>query len=331
VVAEIQMSPRTLVTGGGGFLGSHVVEALLGEGAAVRALVRATNVSRWLAERGAELVVGDVTHSEVQAAACEGCDVVVHAASLVTEVAVPDSEYFRVNAEASEELARRAAQCGVKRFVFVSSTSVHRPNSGRPLDETTAVDPEDAYGASKADAERRLAVVAAQTGLTLVVVRPSRIYGPRDGSLGRVFRAIDRRRFWMVGPCDAKVDFVYVTDVVAALCHAATRGAGVYLVGGPERVTLERFFTEIAAAFGRGLPRLRLPLRPTMLAAAIIARAYMAVGREPPVAPKRFAFFRNGRVVDASRARRDLGYVPAVHAREGIARTVRWYRETGGR
>jgi nucleoside-diphosphate-sugar epimerase len=325
------MSFRALVTGSGGFLGSHVVQGLLGEGAAVRALARSANVPRWLAACGAELVVGDMTRSEVQAAACEGCDIVVHAASLVTEVAVPDSEYFRVNAEASEALARTAARRGVKRFVYVSSTSVHRPNSGRPLDETTAVDPEDAYGRSKAEAERRLAAVAAATGLALVIVRPSRIYGPRDASLGRVFRAIDRRRFWMVGPCDAEVDFVYVTDVVAALCRAATRAAGVYLVGGPERVTLERFFIEIAAALGRGLPRFRLPLRGAMLAAAVIARAYTAVGREPPVAPKRFAFFRNSRVVDSSRARLDLGYAPAIRLHEGIARTAAWYRQSARR
>jgi len=325
------MSPRTLVTGAGGFLGSHLVEGLLGDGCAVRALARPTNVPRWLADRGAELVVGDVTRPEMQAAACQGCQVVVHAASLVTEVAVPDSEYFRVNAEASEALARSAARAGVKRFVFVSSTSVHRPNSGRPLDENTALEPEDAYGGSKADAERRLAAVAAETGLTLVVVRPSRIYGPRDASLGRVFRAIDQGRFWRVGPCNAEVDFVYVSDVVTALRRAATCGIGVYLVGGPERVTLERFFTEVAAALGRRLPRLRLPLGPAMLAAGVIARAYTAVGREPPVAPKRFAFFRNSRVVAASRARMDLGYAPAVRLRAGIARTAEWYREAGWR
>ncbi|HSD10269.1 MAG TPA: NAD-dependent epimerase/dehydratase family protein [Candidatus Binatia bacterium] len=323
------MSPRTLVTGSGGFLGSHLVEGLLGEGFAVRALARPTNVPRWLADRGAELVVGDVTLPEMQAAACQGCEAVVHAASLVTEVAVPDSEYFRVNAEASETLARSAARAGVKRFVFVSSTGVHRPNSGKALDESTPLEPEDVYGGSKAEAERRLTAVAVETGLTLVIVRPSRIYGPRDASLGRVFRAIDRRRFWLVGPCDAEVDFVYVTDVVAGLCRAATQGCGIYLIGGPERVTLERFFTEIAAALGRRLPRLRLPLRPAMLAAAAIARVYTAVGREPPVAPKRFALFRNSRVVDASRARLDLGYAPAVHFREGIARTAAWYRNAG--
>jgi nucleoside-diphosphate-sugar epimerase len=219
----------------------------------------------------------------------------------------------------------------VKRFVFVSSTSVHRPNSGQALDEIAAIDPEDAYGASKAEAERRLAAVAAETGLALVIVRPSRIYGPRDTSLGRLFRAIDRRRFWMVGPCDAEVDFVYVTDVVAALCRAITQGEGVYLVGGPERVTLERFFNAIAATLGRHLPGLHLPLGPAMLAAAIISRACTAVGREPPVAPKRLAFFRNGRVVDGSRARLNLGYAPAIRLHEGIARTGAWYRDSSGR
>jgi nucleoside-diphosphate-sugar epimerase len=68
-----------------------------------------------------------------------------------------------------------------------------------------------------------------------------------------------------------------------------------------------------------------------MLAAGVIARAYTAVGREPPVAPKRFAFFRNSRVVAASRARMDLGYAPAVRLRAGIARTAEWYREAGWR
>jgi nucleoside-diphosphate-sugar epimerase len=320
------MSARTLVTGAGGFLGSHVVEELLAEGARVRALVRPTNVPSWLAGRGAELVVGDVTLPEVQAAACRGCEVVIHAASLVTEVAVPDSEYFRVNAAASEALARAAAAVGARRFVFVSSTAVHRPNSGWPLDENTALEPEDAYGGSKAEAERRLAGVAADTGLALAIVRPSRIYGPRDTSLGRIFRAIDRRRFFLVGPCDAEVDFVYVSDVVAALRRAASHGDGIYLVGGPEPVSLEHFFAEIASALGRGLPRLRLPLRAAMLAAAVVARLYGAVGREPPVAPKRFALFRNGRVVDSSRARLHLDYAPVVHFREGIARTAAWYR-----
>jgi nucleoside-diphosphate-sugar epimerase len=265
----------------------------------------------------------------LQASLVRDVDVVVHVASLVTEVAVPDSDYFRVNAEASARLAGRAAAAGVPRFVFVGSTSVHRPNTGKPLDERSPLEPEDAYGASKAEAERRLAAITRETGMKVVVVRPSRIYGPRDGSLGRVFRAIARRRFLLIGDCTAQIDFVYVGDVVEALRAAARHGDGVYLVGGPQRVSLERFFREIAQALGAGLPSLRLPVRPAMFAAALIARAYVAIGREPPVAPKRFAFFRNSRVVDDSRARAELGYAPTIGIREGIARTAGWYREAG--
>ena len=321
------MTRRVVVTGAGGFLGSHVVERLLADGDRVRALVRARNVPSWLTRSGAEVIVGDVTDRALQAALCRDVDVLVHAASLVTEVAVTDAEYFRVNAEASEGLARQAAAAGVSRMVFVGSTSVHRPNTGKALDEQSPVDPEDAYGASKAEAERRLRAVSGETGLTIVVVRPSRIYGPRDTSLARVFRAIARRRFMLVGDCAAEVDFVYVTDVVEALRAAAARGSGIYLVGGPERVSLERFFREVAAALDRRLPSVRLPVRPAVAASAWIARAYAALGREPPVAPKRFAFFRNSRVVDGSRARAELGYRPAIGVRDGVARSARWYRE----
>jgi len=320
---------RILVTGAGGFLGSHVAERLLEQGHEVRALARRENIPGWLVKRGAEVVAGDVTDASSRAHICRGCDAVVHAAALVTEVAVPDTEYFRVNAEGSESLAREAARAGVRRFVYVSSTSVHRPNSGKALDVKTAIEPGDVYAQSKAEAERRLARVAAETALELVIVRPSRIYGPRDASLGRVFRAIDRRRFLLVGPCDAEIDFVYATDVAAALGAAVDRGSGVYLVGGPERLSIERFFIEIAAALGKRLPGTRLPLAPALFASRLIAWAWVRVGREPPVAPKRFAFFQNSRVVDNARACAELGYEPAVGVREGIRETARWYREAG--
>ena len=103
------MTRHVLVTGAAGFLGSHVVERLLAEGDRVRALARAQNVPRWLEGSGAELVVGDVTDPALQALLTRDVDVVVHVASLVTEVAVTDAEYFRVNTEASAHLARQAA------------------------------------------------------------------------------------------------------------------------------------------------------------------------------------------------------------------------------
>jgi nucleoside-diphosphate-sugar epimerase len=320
---------RALVTGAGGFLGSHLAERLLGDGVAVRALARPTNVPEWLRQASAELAVGDLRDPALRTAAVEGVDVVFHAASLVTEVNVPDSEYRQVNVEATAALALAAARAGARRFVHVSSTGVHRPNTGRVLDEATPLEPDDAYGRSKADAERRLSEVAGETGIELVIVRPSRIYGPRDASLGRVYRAIAARRFPLVGRCDALVDFVYVSDVVDALAASAMRGAGVYLVGGPERVPLARFFEEIAAALGTRLLPLRLPFHPTLAASRIVAALWKVAGREPPVAPKRIAFFRNSRFVDVSRAARDLGYAPKVAIATGVRVAAEWYRGAG--
>jgi nucleoside-diphosphate-sugar epimerase len=295
----------------------------------VRALVRAGNVPRWLEERGVELFVGDITDRESQRKLVEGCEVVFHAAALVTEVAATEADYVRVNVDGSEGLARTAIEAGARRIVFVSSTSVHAPNTDRALEESSLFDPQDAYGRSKAEAEIRLTRLAQEQRAELVILRPSRIYGPRDGSLGRVFRAIARRRLVLLGACTAQTDFVYVDDVVDALARAMTRGGGVYVVGGPERVSIERFFVEIARALDCRLPSVRLPFAPALLASALLARAYTVLGREPPVAPKRLAFFRNGRVVDHSRARRDLGYDPAVGVRDGVERTARWYQQAG--
>lgn len=320
---------NVLVTGAGGFLGSHLAERLLAEGHTVRTLARPANVPRWLGELGAELLVGDVTDPAVQAAAVEGCDWILHAASLVTEVNVSDSEYFRVNAEASEALARRAVNAGAGRFLYVSSTSVYPPNAGATLGEASPRAPQDAYGRSKAEAEDRLLRVSVEHGLPLVIVRPSRMYGPRDGSFLRVFRAIARHRFLLVGACTAECDFLHVRDAVAATLAAVQRGSRIYVIGGPERITIRRFLEEIADALGARLPPLRIPERPALLAARMVEVLWKAAGREPPIAPKRFAFFRDTRIVDSSRAGRDLGYRPTVSVREGVRETAEWYRRAG--
>ena len=329
MVEKAHLTMRIALTGAGGFLGSRLAERLVAEGHFVRALVRAANVPRWLEERGAELLVGDVTQEASQRALVAGCDIVFHVAGLVTEVAAGEAEYARVNVEGSEDLAQAAdrRRSATNRLRELDQRACaerrHTPRGVLAVRTRRRVRSIEGRGRAPVDPPGE------GTRSELVIVRPSRIYGPRDVSLGRVFRAIARRRLLLVGACTAETDFVYVDDVVAALVRSATRGDGVYVVGGPERVSIERFFVEIARALGRRLPPVRLPFGPTLVASAVLARAYTAFGREPPLAPKRLAFFRNGRVVDHSRARCDLGYDPAVGVREGVERTVRWYQQAG--
>jgi nucleoside-diphosphate-sugar epimerase len=145
---EASIVRRALVTGAGGFVGGNLVERLLADGDRVRVLVRPENAPAWLEERGAEIVVGDLTEATVRTRAVAECDVVFHVASYVTQVNATEADYLRVNAEATAELARAAAGAGVPRFVFVSSTAIYAP-SPVPVDEETPAAPYDAYGRSK--------------------------------------------------------------------------------------------------------------------------------------------------------------------------------------
>jgi nucleoside-diphosphate-sugar epimerase len=120
-------------------VGGHAAERLLSTGHGVRVLARPTNVPHRLAERGAEIVIGDLRDPAARADACRGCDAVIHAAALVTEVAVADADYVRVNVEASEALAREAARAR-------SSLRLRRVDVGPP--------PEHGQAARRRDRDR---------------------------------------------------------------------------------------------------------------------------------------------------------------------------------
>jgi nucleoside-diphosphate-sugar epimerase len=325
-VAKTTVS-RVLVTGATGFIGGRLARRLLADGARVRLLVRPTSSAAELAELGAEVVVGDVTDAASRAEAVEGCEIVHHTASLVTESNPSEAEYLRVNADATEELAGAAARAGVRRFVFVSSTAVYAPNEADVVDEGTPPAPQDAYGRSKLEAERRLERLAGDLGIA--IVRPSRVYGPGDRALLPAVRAIARRRFPLVGDGSACVDFLHVDDLVAALEAAAAKGRGTYVVAGPAPVTVRDFFAAFAEALGTRLLPLSLPARPALAASAVLTRAFALVGRESPVTPKKLAFFLNTRRASTTRARRELGWEPRIDVASGARATVVWYRSAG--
>jgi nucleoside-diphosphate-sugar epimerase len=159
-----------------------------------------------------------------------------------------------------------------------------------------------------------------------VTLRPARLYGPRDRALAPAIRGVARRRFPLVGRGDARVDFLYVGDLVDALVAASRRGTGAYVVGGPESVTIRGFFEAFAGALGTRLLPFHLPTRATLAASAAVAFAFGRAGVEPPVAPKKIAFFLNTRRVSSERARRELDWRPVVRVPEGAQKTVLWYR-----
>ena len=320
---------RVLVTGASGFVGGHVADRFAQAGWRVRCLVRPTSSRRWLASLGAEFALGDVGAGHGLAAACAGCDTVVHAAGLTN--AVHPGEYQRVNVEGTLRLWAAAEAAGARRFVLVSSLAAAGPSRGaEPQDETAEPRPVNAYGRSKLAGER--VVLGVGGPVQAVVVRPPAVYGPRDADFLALFRAAARGWFPRFGRGPRTLSLVHAVDLAEGIYLAAERGAAgrVYYVTDGAAHDLWEMAEGIGAALGRGVRALPVPAAALWLG-ALAGEAQAALLRRPGVLSfDRLAqFSRTGWTASDARARLELGYRSRYDLPSGLEDTVRWYRGVG--
>jgi nucleoside-diphosphate-sugar epimerase len=321
-----------LVTGATGFTGGRLVSHLVRAGDTVRALVRAPDRARAVTESGAELVTGDLTDAASLRRAVEGVEIVYNIAALYREAGLSAGAYRAVNADAVGTIVEAVREAGVRRVVHCSTVGVHGDIEHPPADEDAPLRPGDVYQETKVLGEQIGREAAARTGVDLVIARPTGIYGPGDRRLFKMFGAIARGRFIMLGPGRNFYHLTFIEDLCRGfhLCGTVPAAAGrTYILGGGEVTTLADLVTLTADVAGRGGPRLRLPVWPVWLAGAACEAVCRPVGISPPLYRRRVDFFRKSRAFDISRARRELGYAPATGLREGIGRTLEWYREHG--
>jgi nucleoside-diphosphate-sugar epimerase len=320
---------RALVTGATGFTGGHLARYLKAQGDDVRVLVRDAARGAPLTAEGFEVVRGDLTDASSMSAALQGVDVVYNIAALYREAGLPASTYRAVNAEAVAALIEAAARAGVKRVVHCSTVGVHGDVEHPPANEDAPLRPGDIYQETKVLGERLAREAAARSGVELVIARPTGIYGPGDRRLFKMFGAIARGRFVMLGRGRNFYHLTYIDDLCAGfrLCGTVDRAAGrTYILGGGETPTLEDIVRTTGRLAGRRAPGLRLPVWPVWLAGAVCEGLCRPLGIQPPLYRRRVDFFRKSRAFDISRARAELGYAPQVTMVEGIGRTLEWYR-----
>ncbi|HWP34237.1 MAG TPA: NAD-dependent epimerase/dehydratase family protein [Thermodesulfobacteriota bacterium] len=320
-----------LVTGAGGFIGRHLAARLLARGEQVRALD--LHLGRLPPADRLERLEGDLRLPEVAAAGVRGAEVVYHLASAHLAVSVPERHYWSVNVDGSVGLFLAARRAGVRRFVHVSSVGVYGPLGARPADETTPCAPVTLYERTKHAAELALAACAADGGPELVVARPAWTYGEGCPRTARLFRAVARRRFLMIGRGDTRRHPIAVEDLCAGLVLAAhvPHAAGrTYVLAGDEVVTLRELLATIAAVLGVEPPSVRVPVALAAPVAAVVEGVGRLVGVEPPFSRRSLIFFTQHYHYDTSRARRELGFAPAVRLAEGMASVRERLRAEGG-
>jgi len=301
-------------------------------GHSVRALVRDRERARDLEAAGVELVVGDIRDHAAVRQAMQGVDVVYNIAALYRQAGLPADTYRAVNAIAAGGIVDAAAEAGVPRVVHCSTVGVHGDVEHPPANEDAPLKPGDVYQETKLEGEGIVRAAAERTGVGVVIARPTGIYGPGDRRLLRLFRGVARGRFPVLGSGEIYYHLTYVDDLVEGfrLCGETPAAANrTYILAGGEVTTLNQLIGIVADVAGVRPPRLHLPVWPFWVAGAVCEAVCAPFGVEPPLFRRRVDFYTKSRAFDIARARAELHYDPQVNLRDGIGRTLAWYREHG--
>ena len=322
-----------LVTGGTGFVGAHVVRALLARGRSVRCLVRSSSRRANLEGLPVEIAVGDVTDPASVASAMAGIETVYHCAADYRLYAKDPRALWESNVAGTENVLAAASQAGVARVVHTSTVgALGRAADGSPATETTPVPPRAMIGhykRSKYKAEQ-VAQKWAEQGLDVVIVNPSTPVGELDVKptpTGQMIVDFVNRR--MPAYVDTGLNIVDVRDVAEGHILAAERGRrGEKYILGNRNMTLKEILDTLSHLTGLPSPRLRLPHWVPLAAAAADTLAARLTGRVPRVPLEGVRMARHRMFFDASKAVGELG-LPQTPVEDALSRAVAWFREHG--
>jgi dihydroflavonol-4-reductase len=324
--------PVTLVTGGTGFLGSHLVRLLVEEGAGPLRVL-STSAPAWLEELGVETVVGSITSPEDVRRAVEGAAEVYHLAGRVSREPGDAHLMYKLHVDGTRVLCEAAAGAGVKSIVMASTSgTVAVTEDGGVLPDEDWPTPLDIvsrwpYYASKVYQERVALESFGGKGRRLVLMNPSLLLGPGDERLSSTKVVLDFLARKIPTVPKGGLSFVDARDAAAAFRAAMERGAGGsrYLLGSANW-TFDKFFGRLARITKVPAPFLSLPSKLTLAGARGISSLYKHWKLAPPVEPDEIEMAEYFWYLDASKARADLGFDPR-DPQETLLDTVTYVRE----
>lgn len=323
------MQKKVLITGASGFVGYHLIEQALACGYNVYAAVRRSSAVDHL--EAFDINYTHLNYGDVEAMRKDivenGYDYIIHASGTTKAKSLKD--YNLVNAEYSRNLALASLGTQVKKFVFVSSLAAIGPLedvSGR-IAANQSPKPVTSYGVSKLQAETYLRKI---DGLPLLVIRPTAVYGPREKDIFILFNSINKGLEPYIGRFDQRLSFVYVKDLAAVILKALDSPLTRQSYNISDGQGYDRFaLADYAKAFlAKKTIKFHIPLTLVRLMASLLDALYAKSTATPALNKEKLAELTAVNwVCDVEKARMELGYAPQYNLEQGLAETMKWYKE----
>lgn len=320
---------KILVTGATGFIGRHLVVALLKRGYSVYCLVRDQKKEEILRKIGAEVLKGDIIDKKsLEKILDYELDAVFHLAGILGTTNIKNDIYWKVNVEGTRNLLTILSKKKL-RIIHISSTLVLGDIGKYPANEDKIPHPSDMYERTKYEGEK-IANGFCQVGMPVTIIRPEFVYGPHDMHLLAFFKVIRDKRFFFIGNGKNYIQPTYIDDLIDGLLLCLNNNESIgrtYILAGEKPVTIREFISEIAFCFNVPIPKINIPpgfAKLLGLSLEILAKIFQF---NNPLPKSRIKFFIQNHFFDISKAKRELGYNPKVNITNGIASTVSWYKE----
>lgn len=322
---------RLLVTGATGFVGARLAIRAAREGHRVAGLGRnaSAELRATFAQHEVELRLGDINDPVFVDDAISRSTHVCHLAAAWREVGLPIEHYRHVNVDGTRNVALAAARHGLSKLVFCSTIGLHPRRSKEVITEESRFDLTNPYEESKAETEDLLRAIARDTGLSIAMLRPADVYGPGDLRLLKLFRAVARQRFPLVGPGTGRRHMLHIDDLTGALLMACVQASGpceAFIIAGPDVVTLRALLEQLTKLLAVRRFGFRVPFGPMKALAAVIEDVCGMIGVTPPIHRRSLDFFLTDVEYDTRKARSKLHWTPLVSLDSGLRQTIEWYR-----
>ncbi len=335
---------RAVLTGGTGFIGGKLAAKLVAEGCEVRCLVRKTSKTEGLSKLGVELCYGDLSEPGSFEEFTKGEDVVYHLAAMVSDWGAKE-EFYRVNVEGTRSLLKASRDAGVRRFVYLSTSTVLWKSDFWSVHNIIDIDESypypgsynDYYNESKALAEKVVTGFFKDNDLETVVIRPSGVWGAGDTViLPRLVKIAKKGMLLSVGSGDGLVSPCHVENLVQALILAAearNAAGNIYFINDGIKIKHLEFISLLLKSVGIDwTPKMAVPYKLAFgLASLFELISRMTNSKKPPVLTRfAVAAIAGSRTYSIKKAKIEIGYQPTMDLEEGLRQLEDWVKSIGG-